>query len=203
MKANLKFNNKQFIAEVSLSNVLETDENEIHSAYMSECMMNEAMFVNTAGMSTSDAKYMCGMSYMKNRQMMIEGAGELSEKQMSLPAGIKKSILKRYEKAGTLSEEGKKQLMSFSSTVEMEVIDEKNSENESGNEGKNGEKQHMEEIQAEPTAVFVQEPAPASGEITPKAAEEGLKIDEKLQKEQETAAPKNPQLQSPTFNPKV
>jgi hypothetical protein len=203
MKANLKFNNKQFIAEVSLSNVLETDENEIHSAYMSECMMNDAMFVNTAGMSTSDAKYMCGMSYMKNRQMLMEGAGELTEKQMGLPTVIKKGILKRYEKAGTLSEEGKKQLMSLSSTVEIEVKDEEENENESGDEGENGEKEDMEEMQAEPTAVFVQEPAPPSGNITPKAAEEGLKIDEKLQKEQEAAAPKNPHLQSPTFNPKV
>lgn len=203
MKANLKFNNKQFIAEVSLSNVLETDENEIHSAYMSECMMNDAMFVNTAGMSTSDAKYMCGMSYMKNRPMLMEGAGELSEKQMTLPTAIKKGILKRYEKAGTLSEEGKKQLMSLSSTVEIEVKDEEENENESGDEGENGEKEDMQEMQAEPTAVFVQDPAPASGEITPKAAEEGLKIDEKLQKEQEAAAPKNPQLQSPTFNPKL
>ena len=203
MKANLKFNNKQFIAEVSLSNVLETDENEIHSAYMSECMMNDAMFVNTAGMSTSDAKYMCGMSYMKNRQMLMEGAGELTEKQMGLPTNLKKGILKRYEKAGTLSEEGKKQLMSLSSTVEIEVKDEEENENESGDEGENGEKEDMEEMQAEPTAVFVQEPAPPSGNITPKAAEEGLKIDEKLQKEQEAAAPKNSQLQSPTFNPKV
>ena len=203
MKANLKFNNKQFIAEVSLSNVLETDENEIHSAYMSECMMNDAMFVNTAGMSTSDAKYMCGMSYMKNRQMLMEGAGELTEKQMGLPTVIKKGILKRYEKDGTLSEEGKKQLMSLSSTVEIEVKDEEENENESGDEGENGEKEDMQEMQAEPTAVFVQEPAPPSGNITPKAAEEGLKIDEKLQKEQEAAAPKNPQLQSPTFNPKV
>lgn len=203
MKANLKFNNKQFIAEVSLSNVLETDENEIHSAYMSECMMNDAMFVNTAGMSTSDAKYMCGMSYMKNRQMLMEGAGELTEKQMGLPTVIKKGILKRYEKAGTLSEEGKKQLMSLSSTVEIEVKDEEENENESGDEGENGEKEDMEEMQAEPTAVFVQEPAPPSGNITPKSAEEGLKIDEKLQKEQEAAAPKNPQLQSPTFNSKV
>ncbi len=203
MKANLKFNNKQFIAEVSLSNVLETDENEIHSAYMSECMMNDAMFVNTAGMSTSDAKYMCGMSYMKNRQMLMEGAGELTEKQMGLPTVIKKGILKRYEKAGTLSEEGKKQLMSLSSTVEIEVKDEEENENESGDEGENGEKEDMQEMQAEPTAVFVQEPAPPSGNITPKAAEEGLKIDEKLQKEQEAAAPKNPQLQSPTFNPNL
>lgn len=204
MKANLKFNNKQFIAEVSLSNVLETDENEIHSAYMSECMMNDAMFVNTAGMSTSDAKYMCGMSYMKNRQMLMEGAGELTEKQMNLPAVIKKGILKRYEKAGTISEEGKKQLMSLSSTVEIEVKDQEENENESGDEGENGEeKNEMQEMQAEPTAVFVQEPAPSTGEITPKAAEEGVKIDEKLKKEQETSAPKNPALQSARFNPKA
>lgn len=203
MKANLKFDNNKFIAEVSISKMINDDENELHSAYMSECMMNDAMFVNTAGMSTSDAKYMCGMSYMKNRPMLMEGAGELSDKQKTLPDAIKKGILKRYEKAGTLSEEGKKQLMSMSSTVEIEVNEKKSemeNENESDNEGEN---EKMQEMQAEPTAVFVEKPAPPSGDITPKAAEEGLKIDEKLQKEQESAAPKNPQLQSPTFNPKA
>lgn len=143
----------------------------------------------------------------------MEGAGELSEKQKTLPDAIKKGILKRYEKAGTLSEEGKKQLMSMSSTVEIEVKEdekEEESENEMENENENEsdnesevEENEMEEMQAEPTAVFPQKPAPPSGEITPKAAEEGLKIDEKLQKEQEAAAPKNPQLQSATFNPKV
>lgn len=213
MKANLKFDNKNFTAEVSIAKMIDDDENELHSAYMSECMMNDAMFVNTAGMSSSDAKYMCGMSYMKNRPMLMEGAGELSEKQKTLPDAIKKGILKRYEKAGTLSEEGKKQLMSISSTVEIEVKEdekEEESENEMENENENEsdnesevEENEMEEMQAEPTAVFPQKPAPPSGEITPKAAEEGLKIDEKLQKEQEAAAPKNPQLQSATFNPKV
>lgn len=203
MKANLKFDNNKFIAEVSISKMIDDNENELHSAYMSECMMNDAMFVNTAGMSTSDAKYMCGMSYMKNRPMLMEGAGELSDKQKTLPDAIKKGILKRYEKAGTLSEEGKKQLMSMSSTVEIEV-NEKESEMENENESDNeGENEKMQEMQAEPTAVFVEKPAPPSGDITPKAAEEGLKIDEKLQKEQESAAPKNPQLQSPTFNPKA
>ena len=119
MKANLKFNNKQFIAEVSISNVIETDETDLHDAFMNECMSNDAMFVNTAGMCTSDAKYMCGMSYMKNRPMLTEGAGELTDKQSNLPSAIKKGILKRYEKSGTLSEEGKKQLMSLSSVVEV------------------------------------------------------------------------------------
>jgi len=213
MKANLKFDNKNFIAEVSIAKMIEEDENELHSAYMSECMMNEAMFVNTAGMSSSDAKYMCGMSYMKNRQMLMEGTGELSEKQKTLPDALKKSILKRYEKEGTLSEEGKKQLMSMSSAVKIEVKEDEKEEqsenkmetenkNESDNEGKD-EKEGIQEMQAEPTAVFPQKPAPSTGEITPKAAEEGLKIDEKLQKEQEAAAPKNPQLQSPTFNLKA
>lgn len=199
MKANLKFNNKNFTAEVSIANMIEEDENDLHDAYMNECMSNDAMFVNTAGMCTSDAKYMCGMSYMKNRPMLMEGAGELSDKQKTLPDPIKKGILKRYEKAGTLSEEGKKQLMSMSSSVEIEVNE---NENESDTESEN-EPKEMEEIQAEPTAVFVQKPAPSTGEITPKAAEEGLKIDEKLQKEQESTAPKNPQLQSATFNPKA
>lgn len=214
MKANLKFDNKNFTAEVSIAKMIEDSENELHSAYMSECMMNDAMFVNTAGMSSSDAKYMCGMSYMKNRPMLMEGAGELTDKQKQLPDALKKGILQRYEKAGTLSEEGKKQLMSLSSTVEIEVKEdekeeeesenemEKENENESDNESED-EEDEMEEMQAEPTAVFIEKPAPPSGEITPKAAEEGLKIDEKLQKEQEAAAPKNPQLQSPTFNPKA
>ena len=75
MKSNLKFDNKNFVAEVSLSNMIEDDETEMHDQYMSECMLKEDAFVNTAGMSSSDAKYMCGMSYMKNRSMLNEMAG--------------------------------------------------------------------------------------------------------------------------------
>ena len=174
MKSDFKFDNKNFIAEVSISNMMEEDEKEIYSAYMNECMMDEAMFVDTAGMSSADAKYMCGMSYNKNRSMLMEGAGELSEQQKSLPDKIKIGILKRYEKAGTLSEEGKKQLESLAGMMEMK---------------------------AEPTAVFVDEPAPDTGEITPKLAEEGLKIDEELKKKNVEEALKNPGLQSPTFTP--
>lgn len=177
MKPTFKFDNKNFIAEVSISNMMEEDETDLHDSYMSECMMNEAMFVNTAGMSTSDAKYMCGMSYMKNRQMLMKGGGELTDEQKTLPDKIKLSILKRYEKSGKLSEEGKKQLQSMAAAPKME------------------------EMKAEPTAVFVQEPAPPSGDITPNAAEEGVKIDDKLKKQEEKDALKNPDLQSPTFNP--
>lgn len=179
MKSNFKLDQKNLIAEVSISSMMEDDENELHESYMSECMLNEAMFVNTAGMSSSDAKYMCGMSYMKNRPMLMSGAGELTEQQKTLPDKIKMSILKRYEKAGKLSEEGKKQLESMGASAPI-----------------------MEEMKAEPTAVFIEKPAPPSGEITPDAAEEGLKIDEKMKKEQSSDALKNPDLQSPTFDPK-
>ena len=49
--------------------------------------------------------------------------------------------------------------------------------------------------------AFVDEPAPDTGEITPKLAKEGLKIDEELKKENVKEALKNPDLQSPTFSP--
>ena len=173
MKSNLKVDNKKLIAEVYISNSVKEEEKEMYTSYMSHCMMDEDMFVDTAGMSTSDAKYMCGMSYEKNKMMLMEGEGELTDKQKKLPDGLKVGILKRYEKAGTLSEEGKKQLESLAGAMEMK---------------------------AEPTAVFVEEPAPETGDINPELAKEGLKIDEELKKEQKEAAPKNPGLQSPTFS---
>jgi len=74
MKSNLKFDSKNFIAEVSISNMMEDDEMEMHDEYMNECMTQDEAFVNTAGMCSSDAKYMCGMSYMKNRPMLSEMA---------------------------------------------------------------------------------------------------------------------------------
>ena len=199
MKSNLKFDVKNLTAEVSISNMMENDdENQLHESYMSECMLNEAMFINTAGMSSADAKYMCGMSYMKNRTMLMEGAGELTEKQKGLPNKLKIGILKRYEKAGTLSEEGKKQLQSMASYENEDEREEEDDEDEM-----NEEKEEMpkQEIKAEPTAVFVEKPAPPSGDITPNAAEEGLKIDEKLKKENVEDALKKPDLQSPTFTP--
>ena len=98
MKSNFKFDNKNFIAEISISNMMEDDEMEMHSEYMSECMMKDDAFVNTAGMSTSDAKYMCGMSYMKNRSMLTEMAGQLTEKQKTLPPALQKAILKNMQK---------------------------------------------------------------------------------------------------------
>jgi len=173
MKPELKLNPKDLSLEVSLSSVMEEDEDEMHKAYMSECMVNDEMFVNTAGMCSSDAKYMCGMSYMKNRPMLSEMAGQLTEKQKTLPPALQKAILDRMRKSEKLNDEGKKE----------------------------GESMGMwQEAKAEPTAVFVEQPAPPSGEITEKAAEEGLKVDEKLQKEQEAAAPSNPGLQSETFD---
>ena len=163
MKSNLKFDNKNFIAEVSISNMMEDDEMEMHSEYMSECMLKDESLINTAGMSTSDAKYMCGMSYMKNRPMLSEMAGQLTEKQKTLPPALQKAILKRMQKKGPESEKA----------------------------------------EAAQIAVFPETPAPPTGNITPDATIEGLKIDEKLKKEQEAAAPNNPGLQSPTFNPKA
>jgi len=176
MKSNVKYDTKNFVAEVSLANMLEEDEQEIHNEYMSECMLKDDAFVNTAGMSSSDAKYMCGMSYMKNRQMVNEMAGQLTEKQKTLPPAIQKAILKKMRKEGKLNDEGNKEGESMAA---------------------------WEVAQAEPTATFVQTPAPPTGDITPNAAVEGIKIDEKLKAEQESAAPKNPGLQSPTFNPQA
>lgn len=183
MKTNLKIDNKNFIAEISLSNEMMEDEQEIYSAYMNECVTNDAMFVDTAGLSTNDAKVMCGISYRKNKPTLSEGSGELTDKQKNLPESIKKGILKRYEKAGTLSEEGKKQLSQLHANVE----------NEKQNSGP------TEEMQAEPTAVFVQESAPPTAAINPSLMDEGLKIDDKLKQENKSDGPKSPDLQSATF----
>jgi hypothetical protein len=176
MKSNFKFDNKNFIAEISISNMMEDDEMEMHSEYMSECMMKDDAFVNTAGMSTSDAKYMCGMSYMKNRSMLTEMAGQLTEKQKTLPPAIQKAILKNMQKKGKLNEEGQKEA---------------------------GESPEAEKSEAAQIAVFPQQPAPSTGEINPHLMNEGIKIDEKLKAEQLADAPKNPGLQSPTFDPKM
>jgi hypothetical protein len=176
MKSNIKYDTKNFVAEVSLASMLEENEEEIHSEYMSECMLKDDAFINTAGMSSSDAKYMCGMSYMKNRQMINEMAGQLTEKQKTLPPAIQKAILKKMRKEGKLNNEGNKEGESMAA---------------------------WEVAQAEPTATFVQTPAAPTGDITPNAAVEGIKIDEKLKAEQEAAAPNNPGLQSPTFDPKA
>lgn len=91
MKSNLKFDTKNLIAEVSISNIMEEDETEMHNEYMSECMLKDESLINTAGMSTSDAKYMCGMSYMKNRPMLTEMAGQLTEKQKNSSSCSSKS----------------------------------------------------------------------------------------------------------------
>lgn len=176
MKSNFKFDNKNFIAEISISNMMEDDEMEMHSEYMNECMMKDEAFVNTAGMCSSDAKYMCGMSYMKNRPMLAEMAGQLTEKQKTLPPALQKAILKRMHKKGNLNEEGKKE---------------------------SGETPEAEKSEAAQVAVFPQQPAPSTGEINPHLMNEGIKIDEKLKAEQLAAAPKNPDLQSAGFDPKT
>ena len=176
MKSNLKFDTKNLIAEVSISNIMEEDETEMHSEYMSECMLKDESLINTAGMSTSDAKYMCGMSYMKNRSMVTEMAGQLTEKQKTLPPALQKAILKNMHKKGKLNEEGQKEA---------------------------GESPEAEKSEAAQIAVFPETPAAPSGNITPDAAIEGLKIDEKLQRQQQKSAPKNPGLQSAGFDPKA
>jgi len=172
MKSNLKFDNKNFIAEVSLSNMIEDDETDMHNQYMSECMLKDDAFVNTAGMSSSDAKYMCGMSYMKNRPMLNESAGQLTEKQKTLPPAIQKAILKKMHKQDKLNEEGKKEM---------------------------GESPDAEKSEAAQTVVFPQEPAPSTGEITPHLAQEGLKEDEKVKAWQDSTKTNDVQLQSPRF----
>jgi len=176
MKSNIKFDTKNFIAEISISNIMEEDEAEMHSEYMSECMLKDESLINTAGMSTSDAKYMCGMSYMKNRSMLTEMAGQLTEKQKTLPPALQKAILKKMQKEGKLNDEGKKEA---------------------------GETPETEKSEAAQLAVFPETPAAPSGNITPDAAIEGLKIDEKLERQQQKSAIKNPDLQSAGFNPKA
>jgi len=172
MKSNLKFDNKNFVAEVSLSNMIEEDEMEMHSEYMSECMLKDESLTNTAGMSTSDAKYMCGMSYMKNRPMLNEMAGQLTEKQKTLPPAIQKAILKRMHKKGTLNDQGKKEA---------------------------GESPEAEKSEAAQIAVFPQDPAPPTANIMPHLTEQGLVEDEKLKTWQDNTETNNVQLQSPRF----
>jgi len=176
MKSNIKFDTKNFIAEISISNIMEEDEAEMHSEYMSECMLKDESLINTAGMSTSDAKYMCGMSYMKNRSMLTEMAGQLTEKQKTLPPALQKAILKKMQKEGKLNDEGKKEA---------------------------GESPETEKSEAAQLAVFPETPAAPSGNITPDAAIEGLKIDEKLERQQQKSTIKNPGLQSAGFDPKA
>ena len=176
MKSNIKFDTKNLIAEISISNIMEEDEAEMHNEYMSECMLKDESLINTAGMSTSDAKYMCGISYMKNRSMVTEMAGQLTEKQKTLPPALQKAILKNMHKKGKLNEEGQKEA---------------------------GESPEAEKSEAAQIAVFPETPAAPSGNITPDAAIEGLKIDEKLQRQQQKSAPKNPGLQSAGFDPKA
>jgi len=176
MKSNVKFDTKNLIAEVSISNMIEDDETDMHNQYMSECMLKDDALTNTAGMSTSDAKYMCGMSYMKHRPMLTEMAGQLTEKQKTLPPALQKAILKNMHKKGKLNEQGKKEA---------------------------GETPEEEKSEAAQIAVFPETPAAPSGNITPDAAIEGLSIDEKLKLQQQKSAIKNPDLQSAGFNPKA
>jgi len=176
MKSNIKFDTKNLIAEISISNIMEEDEAEMHSEYMSECMLKDESLINTAGMSTGDAKYMCGMSYMKNRSMVTEVAGQLTEKQKTLPPALQKAILKKMQKEGKLNDEGKKEA---------------------------GESPETEKSEAAQIAVFPETPAAPSGNITPDAAIEGLKIDEKLERQQQKSTIKNPGLQSAGFDPKA
>ena len=108
--------------------------------------------------------------------MLNEMAGQLTEKQKTLPPALQKAILKRMQKKGNLNEEGKKEA---------------------------GESPESEKSEAAQIAVFPQEPAPPTGEINPHLTNQGIKIDEKLKAEQDSSAPKNPGLQSPTFDPKA
>jgi hypothetical protein len=173
MKSNFKLDHQNHIAEISISNVIEPDEQEVHDAYMNECMTNDAMFINTTGMSTSDAKYMCGLQYMKSRMSFSDGADGLTDAQKQLPPAIQKAILKRQHKQGKLSEAGMKEAEALGCWDEMKA------------EG--------------PASVFIQEPAPASGQITQHLNDEGMVDDEKLKKEQEASRIKNPDLQSPVL----
>jgi len=196
MKSNVKFDTKNLIAEVSISNMIEDDEMDMHNQYMSECMLKDDALTNTAGMSTSDAKYMCGMSYMKNRPMLTEMAGQLTEKQKTLPPALQKAILKNMHKKGKLNEQGKKEV---EETPEEEAGE--TPEEESGEEA--GQMLQEKKSQAAQMAVFPETPAAPSGNITPDEAIKGLSIDEKLKLHQQKSALKNPDLQSAGFNPKA
>jgi len=46
MKSNIKFDTKNLIAEISISNIMEEDEAEMHSEYMSECMLKDESLIN-------------------------------------------------------------------------------------------------------------------------------------------------------------
>ena len=192
MKSNVKFDTKNLIAEVSISNMIEDDEMDMHNQYMSECMLKDDALINTAGMSTSDAKYMCGMSYMKNRSMVTEMAGQLTEKQKTLPPALQKAILKNMHKKGKLNEQGK---IEAGETPEEEAAETPEEEA--------AETPEEEKSEAAQVAVFPETPAAPSGNITPDAAIEGLKIDKKLKRQQQKSAIKNPDLQSASFNPKA
>jgi hypothetical protein len=172
MKSNYKLDNQNFIAEVSISSMIEEDEASIHAAYMDHCTTNGNMDVDTETMSASDAKYMCGMSYMKNRAALTHPSGELTDEQQKLPDALKKEILKRHHKAGRISEAGIKQMKHLGCWGEM---------------------------QAEPTAKFVQKTAPENGAFLKTAEEDGLKEDNKLKEQDKKDGPKHPDLQSPTF----
>ena len=66
-----------------------------------------------------------------------------------------------------------------------------------------GETPETEKSEAAQLAVFPETPAAPSGNITPDAAIQGLKIDEKLERQQQKSAIKNPGLQSAGFDPKA
>jgi len=172
MKSNYTLDNQNFIAEVSISSMIQEDEAALHSCYMDHCTANGNMDVDTETMSASDAKYMCGMSYMKNRAALNHPSGELTDEQQKLPDALKKEILKKHHKAGRISEAGTKQMKHLGCSAEM---------------------------QAEPTAKFVQEPAPENDAFLKTAKEDGLKEDDKLKEQNKKDGPKHPELQSPTF----
>ena len=64
MKSNIKFDTKNFIAEISISNIMEEDEAEMHSEYMSECMLKDESLINTAGMSPQVTLSICAACHI-------------------------------------------------------------------------------------------------------------------------------------------
>ena len=146
------------------------DEAGIKDEFMTSCSMDDAMFVNTAGLSQDDTMAMCAMQYMKMRPDLLAGEGGLTEKQKTLPPALQKAILDRMKKQGKLEEEDvEEEDVEESDATQIAVFPDK-------------------EVPVDEVGTPFEDMRPIN--------EEGYKIDEKLKKEAEDSKLKNPGLQS-------
>lgn len=67
MDINLTTDKKNMVAEVAISSDMPEEEKEFFEEYMDACIRNDAMYIDTAGMSDSDTRYACKMYYKKNK----------------------------------------------------------------------------------------------------------------------------------------